>query len=45
MIERLQQDFYLISASQMLELLTKVGFNEVRTYSQLLNYYGFFAKK
>ena len=45
MIERLQQDFYLISSSQMLELLTKVGFHEVRTYSQLLNYYGFFAKK
>ena len=45
MIERLQQDFYLVSASQMQELLTKVGFNEVRTYSQLLNYYGFFAQK
>ena len=45
MIERLQQDFYLVSASQMRELLTKVGFNEVRTYSQLLNYYGFFAQK
>jgi len=29
----------------MQELLTKVGFHEVRTYSQLLNYYGFFAKK
>ena len=45
MIERLQQDFYLVSANQMRELLTKVGFHEVRTYSQLLNYYGFFAQK
>ena len=45
MIERLQQDFYLVSVSQMRELLTKVGFHEVRTYSQLLNYYGFFAQK
>ena len=45
MLERLQQDFYLISASQMHELLTKVGFQEPRTYSQLLNYYGFFAQK
>lgn len=45
MLERLQQDFYLVSASQMRELLTKVGFNEVRIYSQLLNYYGFFAQK
>ena len=45
MIERLQQDFYLISANQMRELLSKVGFHEVRTYSQLLNYYGFFAQR
>ena len=45
MLERLQQDFCLISASQMQELLTESGFHQVRTYSQLLNYYGFLAQK
>ena len=45
MLERLQQDFCLISASQMQKLLTESGFHQVWTYNQLLNYYGFLAKK
>lgn len=45
MIERLHQDFDLMSVRQMQHLLTKVGFHEVRTYSQMLNYQGFIARK
>lgn len=45
MLERLQQDFCLVSASQMQELLAEAGFHQVRIYSQLLNYYGFLAQK
>lgn len=45
MLARLQQDFFLISAEDSNELLTKVGFKQRKIYSQIMNYYGFLLRK
>lgn len=45
MLERLQQDFHLISAQDLAALLTKVGFKHSKIYCQIMNYYGFFIQK
>ncbi|MHA3892120.1 class I SAM-dependent methyltransferase [Acinetobacter sp. GXMZU3951] len=45
MVERLQHDFFLVSPKMGQQLLSNVGFKKVKTYSQLMNYYGFCAVK
>ncbi|MDM1277785.1 class I SAM-dependent methyltransferase [Acinetobacter indicus] len=45
MIARLDDDFELVSAEQTKDVLTKVGFKSCRVYCQIMNYYGFFARK
>src|SRR5690606_16877986 len=37
MIERLEQDFYLLSAHNFKALLTKVGFKQCKIYCQIMN--------
>ena len=45
MIERLGQDFHIVSAIQMLDLYQQSGFSQVKSFTQMLNYYGFIAFK
>lgn len=45
MIERLEQDFDLISVQSLKEILTKVGFKHSRIYCQIMNYYGLLIQK
>lgn len=45
MIERLADDFELISAVDMQQLYRDVGFSEVSCFTQILNYFGFIALK
>lgn len=45
MIERLEQDFDLISVQRLKEILTKVGFKHSRIYCQIMNYYGLLIQK
>ena len=45
MVERLQQDFFLVSPRMGQQVLSNVGFKKVKTYSQIMNYYGFCAVK
>ena len=43
MFQRLASDFALVSADEMQNLYLKAGFNKVKSFSQVLNYYGFIA--
>ncbi len=45
MIERLEQDFHLLSAYNFTVLLTKVGFKQCKIYCQIMNYHGFLLRK
>lgn len=45
MIERLEQDFHLLSAQNFTALLTKVGFKQCKIYCQIMNYHGFLLRK
>ncbi len=45
MIERLKQDFHLLSAHNFTALLTKVGFKQCKIYCQIMNYHGFLLRK
>jgi len=45
MIERLEQDFHLVSAQNFTVLLTKVGFKQCKIYCQIMNYHGFLLRK
>ena len=45
MIERLEQDFHLLSAQNFKALLTKVGFKQCKIYCQIMNYHGFLFRK
>ncbi|AWL28695.1 class I SAM-dependent methyltransferase [Acinetobacter defluvii] len=45
MVERLQDDFFLISNQHLKKLLLKVGFRSVENFAQVMNYYGVFAVK
>lgn len=45
MIERLQDDFCLISNQALHQLLRHIGFKSVENFAQVLNYFGTFAVK
>lgn len=45
MIERLKHDFHLISANQILTLYHQTGLKQSKTFTQVLNYYGFIGVK
>lgn len=45
MIERLKHDFHLISANQILALYHQTGLKQSKTFTQVLNYYGFIGVK
>lgn len=45
MIERLQDDFFLISNTEMQQLLHNVGFSPIENFAQVFNYFGIFAVK
>ncbi|WP_173910565.1 class I SAM-dependent methyltransferase [Acinetobacter sp. Marseille-Q1618] len=45
MVERLEDDFFLISNQALQNLLINVGFRTVENFAQVLNYYGIFAVK
>lgn len=45
MIERLKQDFHLISASEILALYQQTGLEQTKIFTQVLNYYGFIGFK
>ncbi|WP_298143528.1 trans-aconitate 2-methyltransferase [uncultured Acinetobacter sp.] len=45
MLERLEDDFALITPQQYCDTLLKVGFNSIQTYLQVINYFGFLAQK
>ena len=45
MCERLQNDFHLIHFSEMRDIYKAVGFEQVRIFTQMFAYYGFFAMK
>ncbi|WP_312968740.1 class I SAM-dependent methyltransferase [Acinetobacter gerneri] len=45
MAQRLVDDFYLISTEELQKLFNKAGFSSVQSFMQVLNYYGWIAKK
>lgn len=45
MIERLKQDFHLISAHEILALYQQTGLEQTKSFTQVLNYYGFIGFK
>lgn len=45
MVERLEDDFFLISNQALQNLLINVGFRTVENFAQVLNYHGIFAVK
>ena len=45
MIERLEHDFYLVSAEALLNLYLQSGLKQIRSFTQILNYYGFIGFK
>ncbi|MCO8073588.1 class I SAM-dependent methyltransferase [Acinetobacter lwoffii] len=45
MIERLEQDFHLLSTQNFTALLTKVEFKQCKIYCQIMNYHGFLLRK
>lgn len=45
MVERLHDDFFLISNNTMHQLFKNVGFSSVENFAQVLNYFGTFAVK
>lgn len=45
MLARMAEDIHLITADTQAALLTQFGFRQCKRYCQLMNYYGFFAKK
>ncbi|WP_089605105.1 class I SAM-dependent methyltransferase [Acinetobacter piscicola] len=45
MIERLKQDFHLISAHEILALYHQIGLEQTKIFTQVLNYYGFIGFK
>ena len=45
MIERLEQDFHLVSMAKMHQIYEKSGFTNIRTFTQMFTYYGFIAFK
>lgn len=45
MLERLKDDFALVSPQDYCTILKDVGFEQVFTYMQVINYFGFLAQK
>lgn len=45
MLERLDQDFYLISIKELHDLYIQTGFKSVESFTQILSFYGFIAQK
>lgn len=45
MIDRLEHDFYLISAEDILKLYQQSGLKQSKSFTQILNYYGFIGFK
>lgn len=44
MLARLQDDFYLLNLNEMLAMYQQAGFQQVKPYSQVLNYLGLYAQ-
>lgn len=45
MLARLEDDFALIGSQAYGDVLQQAGFNKIKTYLQIMNYFGFIAKK
>lgn len=45
MLERMVQDFFSLTSEGYIKLLQKTGFESVQSYTQILTYQGFIAKK
>lgn len=45
MLERIDQDFFSLTTEGYIKLLEKAGFESVQSYTQILTYQGFIAKK
>jgi len=45
MLERMDQDFFSLTTEGYIKLLEKAGFERVQSYTQILTYQGFIAKK
>ncbi|SPL69941.1 class I SAM-dependent methyltransferase [Acinetobacter stercoris] len=45
MVDRLMQDFYLIPADEMKKIYSDAGFARIKSFAQVLNYYGFIGLK
>ncbi|MDX8237254.1 methyltransferase domain-containing protein [Acinetobacter pittii] len=45
MLERMDQDFFSLTTEGYIKLLEKAGFESVQSYTQILTYQGFIAKK
>lgn len=45
MIQRLAQDFHLISVASLQQLFSQIGFKTCKSYCQIMNYYGFILEK
>ena len=45
MLERMAQDFFSLTTEGYIKLLEKTGFESIQTYTQILTYQGFIAKK
>jgi len=45
MIDRIEQDFYLVSAEKMFKLYEQASLNHVNIFTQIINYYGFIGFK
>jgi tRNA (cmo5U34)-methyltransferase len=45
MADRITQDFALVSAEEIIELYQQAGFSLVKSFAQVLNYYGFIGFK
>ena len=45
MIERLERDFHLLSATDLLDLYQQSGLRQSKSFTQILNYYGFIGFK
>lgn len=45
MLERMAQDFFSLTTEGYIKLLEKTGFESIQSYTQILTYQGFIAKK
>ena len=45
MIDRLEQDFFLVSVEKLREILSDAGFKMTQQFMQVQNYYGWLSRK